>query len=308
MLDAYRKHGIRWWDGKGDPDELFVPDAVLTPLFDGLNANRLPYHFWPVHVKRDELNKREHWPRERTMALTRQVWFELGGPALQKTYDFEMATRPLAEYEPTYKSEIPCLGRCNLKGILFRFSQTLSDPVYMIHEAGHLVAQKGGYNRSNVAELPAFFAQEVGYDILRNTMDDRGEAARWHRLEEFLSVQVERDYGCELILEKNSGTEDEKVFVERLHYHNSAYPLAIYMHDMFKAMKADDRKNVLNLLYGGDTTVTHEQIMRRFGLEKEEDFNHAGIHVGKMMQAEALSLGLDESYISKPAPALKRTP
>lgn len=302
MTKTYARYAFESWL-QYDPERGLIADEILTPLFEGLDATRL--HLDPAHVRtqRDGLLKQEDWPRERTDNLVSEVWAHIGGVSLRTAYNFEIARHPVKIIPDEQSPHMVSGGHCGLDGIHFRFDRSLSDPVYLVHESGHLMAHRSGsYAPRNLAEIQAFFAQEAAYDHLSKTMSDRGAAARTHRLSEFLSLQVSRDYGRTIQIKEHPGNDYEENDLHYLHKHVAAMPLAIYMYKITETMSVREYNHAIATLYH-DKDPSFDKITQAFGLKNGSDFHVAGAYAGNLMRNEALALG-----IIAPAPSPRAMP
>jgi len=85
------------------------------------------------------------------------------------------------QFEPVRPENVGgyCIPREDEDGraaIVYRYAKTVDDPVYMAHELGHLVSDDllnaAGFNYrdapAHVREVPAFYAQHLMYDYLKN--------------------------------------------------------------------------------------------------------------------------------------------
>lgn len=197
-------------------------------------------------------------------------------------------------------------GLCSEEGIRFRCDGSLSDPVYMAHESGHLMALGGDHAARNIVELQAFFVQEAAYDFLIQKGEPLARQARIHRLEEYtgLTARINRAMRIlETVADNPNDEQDHDVWY--MHGHPFAALVTISIYENFLKMTSAQKAAALEVLYEGGAQTTYHDILGSFGVA---DLRQAGRHAWKNLQDEAKALGFYRAPEQKAVPGSKPIP
>lgn len=304
---TYERFTWPMWKGQGNPETGLIEDAVLGPFVDGLREAKIGVQVKELNKVRNEIIRDPKWTWDQTKEFTREVWAHIL-PAQRDRYDSMHARFPTDMLPDGDAPHMTSGGHCGDEGIKFRCDGSLSDPVYMAHESGHLMALgQADHARRNVVELQAFFGQEAAYGYLIGKGEPLAKQARIHRLDEYSRLTMHINQAVELLGEHKDaeGHSKEDSALWYMHGHPFAGLVIISAYKNFKQMSPAQKAAALEVLYEGGSQTTYHDILGTFGVD---DMRKAGLDAANHLRDEAKALGFWKAPEAKATPGSKPTP
>ncbi|HEY0901526.1 MAG TPA: hypothetical protein VGD95_05330 [Micavibrio sp.] len=282
--------------------QSFVPDEILAPVLTALQqrAGQILPHAPAAQFLAEAACPKTAWDWDRTLAFNRAVWADLQ-PRYGAAIDRLVAHDRFQHEDVAYGLGCGFTYRDSKVEILT--TGTIDDPVCIVHESGHLLADVGpdftpeGAAGSkvvvNVAEVQAMFAQEHAYHLLQQQEDPHVVAA--HRLHYYLGTlqtipvflwQMQKP-GAEEPLSHtfkkwsmSGGGVTDALFTmaepQGLHLHPFAALVAPVLYKLYQEAAPAQKHDMLAALYERGDDVNLPEVLSVFGVRSPSDVAAVG--------------------------------
>ena len=265
----------------------------MEPFLEGV-LPALPFFDQKV-IKdhRDVLVAASLWPQNDSIQFSKDVWEHIGGKGRREQLDSILREKPLRHLPQDHPFFGRSGGHCDENGINFHFEGTLDDPIYLAHETGHLVADHQGSASKNVAELQAYFLQEVAYDLMLTKHPELSNAVRIHRLQEYAVLGRQLYMADQLAQKTRPDNRDEDGTVFTAHRHAFACVMSLKIYKVFKGMSTQQKERALGVLFDSGSGASLEDILGAFRLLDHAKIKQTGQEFSQFLSSEADYFGFD---------------
>jgi hypothetical protein len=263
-------------------EESYFPDSMVDRMRAFIAENCTSIYEDPPYPWLEQTEQDADIPINTSLQFTcdlvNEFFPEIGASPEQAIAETKIELKKVAPGEAK--------GCCPKEVIYWDYDETVSDIIYIPHEAGHLIGNTIGSElpACNISEMQSHFLQYAGYEKLigdRMFSDDIAQRAHLYREHE-LKVYLYEVYNSAVALERlKSGnfTPDEKEELDetaqRIHYKTSTVFIAAGLWHKFKNSPDDAKPAMIDALYRQGRSATPYNILSAFDLDKPGALEHA---------------------------------